>query len=85
MKTLKLIAVAAVLTFGIGGAVTASMMADEPANVMNIAEPDQPEEWVTIEPGHKGCDNSDLDRRCTGYRPNLGAQVQDRAFGYRIP
>lgn len=85
MKTLKLIAVAAVLTFGIGGAVTASMLADEPANVMNIAEPDQPEQWVPIAPGHKGCDNSDLDRRCTGYQPTPTSLVQDRAFGYRIP
>lgn len=83
MKHTKFIAIAAVLTFGIGGAVVASN-STQTANVMNIAGENETPNWVPITPGHNGCDNA-TDRECTGYKASETSPVLPLAFGNPLP
>ena len=83
MKKIKFIAIAAVLTFGIGGAVIASNNM-QTANVQNNAPLGQPEDWQPLSPGHKGCDDANT-RACIGYQDPVTSEVTILTFGNERP
>ena len=80
---LRIIAIATVMTLGIGGAVVASNNM-QTANVQNVAGENQEPVWETITPGHKGCDD-DSERACLGYRETPTSTVIELAFGNENP
>lgn len=82
MKSLKTIAIAAVATFGIGGAVVASNNTNSP-NVMNTAPAGQPEHWEPLT-GTAECVASSQ-RACIGYEEFPGATVTDIQRGSKKP
>ncbi|CDT06968.1 exported hypothetical protein [Sphingobacterium sp. PM2-P1-29] len=74
MKRIKLAAILAVASFGIGGAVIASNTTNNP-NVMNTAAEGQPAHWVPLT-DQNGCD-PETERACIGYQEFPGAPVTD--------
>lgn len=78
MKKFKALAIAAVLSVGIGGAVIASNNTQTP-NVQNMAAENEPEDWQPITPGHKGCDD-ETSRACIGYQDPVTLEVEPLAF-----
>lgn len=82
MKRIKLAAILAVASFGIGGAVVANQLAAPPANVMNDAPPGQPAHWVPLT-DNNGCDN-ETQRECIGYRATPGTPVDIYEFGNKL-
>lgn len=76
---LRIIAIATVMTLGIGGAVVASNNT-QTANVQNIAPEGELENWVPLSPGHRGCDDENS-RECIGYQNPETGDVTPLAFG----
>lgn len=81
MKRIKLAAILAVASFGIGGAVIASNSTNTP-NVMNTAAEGQPEHWEPLT-GAIGCDDK-TERECVGYQAFPGATVTNIEYGNKL-
>lgn len=77
----KFIAIAAVLTFGIGGAVIASNNTNTP-NVMNDAAENEEPHWVPLT-DNDGCDDA-TSRACIGYQAFPGGPVTDIERGNKL-
>lgn len=81
MKRIKLAAILAVASFGIGGAVIASNNT-QTANVQNTAPEGQPPHWESLT-DNNGCDDQ-TERACTGYEAFPGATVIEMERGNKL-